>query len=111
MRTREEQIDSVYRGRNHYSTITQEAFRNHIEEAERRAEQRVRADIARDSERLDWLESGCCDVRFRSEPIADTGDADVYCDIVQHHMAKPRERVIGSSETIRDAIDAARGVG
>ncbi|WP_338332815.1 hypothetical protein [Acetobacter sp. LMG 32666] len=83
----------------------------HILEAERRAEQRVRAEIARDSERLDWLESGCCDVRFRSEPIADTGDADVYCDIVQHRMAKPRERVIGSSETIRAAIDAAREVG
>jgi hypothetical protein len=121
----------------------------HILEAELRAEQRVRAEIARelknpecvhvnmlrgeiaapswsqllhlfpkeyknirrDSERLDWLESGCCDVRFRSEPIADTGDADVYCDIVQHHMAKPRERVIGSSETIRAAIDTAREVG
>lgn len=78
-----------------------------ILEAERRAEQRVRAEIARDSERLDWLESGCCDVRFRSEPIADTGDADVYCDIVQHHMAKPHERTIGSAETIRKAIDAA----
>ena len=26
-----------------------------VEEAERRAEQRVRAEIARDSERLDWL--------------------------------------------------------
>lgn len=111
MRTREEQIDSLYNGHYQYSALSQDAFRKHLIEAERRAEQRVRAEIARDSERLDWLESGCCDVRFRSEPIADTGDADVYCDIVQHHMVKPRERVIGSSETIRAAIDAAREVG
>ncbi|GAA3684704.1 hypothetical protein [Acetobacter lovaniensis] len=83
----------------------------YILEAEHRAEQRARAEIGRDSERLDWLESGCCDVRFRSEPIADTGDADVYCDIIQHHMAKPYERTIGSAETIRSAIDAAREVG
>ncbi|MFT8418443.1 MAG: hypothetical protein ABF636_06385 [Acetobacter sp.] len=82
-----------------------------IETAEHRAEQRVRAEIGRDSERLDWLESGCCDVRFRHEPIADTGDADVYCDIIQHHMAKPYERTIGSAETIRAAIDTAREVG
>lgn len=45
MRTREEQIDSLYYGHNRYSTITQDAFRNHLIEAERRAEQRVRAEI------------------------------------------------------------------
>lgn len=112
MRTREEQIShlscAIF---NQHDNIDEciALARKYILEAERRAEQHVRAEIARDSERLDWLESGCCDVRFRSDPIADTGDADVYCDIVQHHMAKPRERVIGSSETIRAAIDASRG--
>ncbi|MFS8366810.1 hypothetical protein ACJRO0_04850 [Acetobacter oryzifermentans] len=85
--------------------------RNYILEAERRAEQRVRAEIGRDSERLDFLGSGCCDVRFRAEPIADTGDADTYCDIIEHYMADPKERVIGSADTIRAAIDAAREVG
>lgn len=80
-----------------------------ILKAERRAEQRVRAEIGRDSDRLDWLEDGCCDVRFRSEPIADTGDADTYCDIVEHHMREPKERVVGSSERLRAAIDEARG--
>lgn len=69
----------------------------------------AQAEIGRDSERLDWLESGCCDVRFRSEPIADTGDADTYCDIVEHHMREPKERVVGSSERLREAIDEARG--
>jgi hypothetical protein len=78
-----------------------------LREAERRAEQRVRAEIGCDSERLDWLESGCCDVRFKDEPIADTGDAVVYCDIIEHHMSEPKERTIGSAETIRAAIDAA----
>ncbi|MCG4254220.1 hypothetical protein K6W37_10015 [Acetobacter senegalensis] len=114
MRTREEQIAALA---SEFVTETGmgDGFslmnaRAHILEAERRAEQRVRAEIARDSERLDWLESGCCDVRFRPEPIADTGDADVYCDIVQHHMSNPKERVIGSAYTIRSAIDAAREV-
>lgn len=114
MRTREEQIADIFPGfcaEDADETITKGDLRALLEYAERRAEQRVRAEIARDSERLDWLESGCCDVRFRSEPIADTGDADVYCDIVQHHMSDPKERVIGSRETIRAAIDAAREVG
>lgn len=113
MRTREEQISALafeIDGVQARDT-TKRYVEQHLIEAERRAEQRVRAEIGRDSERLDWLESGCCDVRFRSEPIADTGDADVYCDIIQHHMAKPHERTIGSAETIRSAIDAAREVG
>ncbi|MBS1003206.1 hypothetical protein [Acetobacter thailandicus] len=115
MRTREEQIShlscAIFNERRGDIDDCISLARDHILEAERRAEQRVRAKIGKDSERLDWLESGCCDVRFRSEPIADTGDADVYCDIVQHHLAKPRERTIGSAETIRNAIDAAREVG
>lgn len=115
MRTREEQIADLASLFGEEGTFTfvddRDAATKHILEAERRAEHRVRAEIARDSERLDWLESGCCDVRFRSEPIADTGDADVYCDVVQHHMSDPKERVIGSRETIRAAIDAAREVG
>lgn len=112
MRTREEQINDLSIAiEGCFNEPPYYAAEKIILEAERRAEERVRAEIARDSERLDWLESGCCDVRFRSEPIADTGDADVYCDIVQHHMSDPKERVIGSRETIRAAIDAAREVG
>lgn len=110
MRTREELIEELAEEINLSApslSRCESIARKYILEAE----QRVRAEIGRDSERLDWLESGCCDVRFRSESIADTGDADVYCDIIQHHMAKPHERTIGSAETIRAAIDAAREAG
>lgn len=65
------------------------------------------AECAADTRRLDWMDSGCCDVRFRSEPIADTGDADTYCDVIEHHIAAPKERIVGSGETVRRAIDAA----
>ncbi|MCG4261327.1 hypothetical protein K6W36_12205 [Acetobacter senegalensis] len=62
MRTREEQISAL---RNQIFTVdcftslteAHAAAEAHILEAERRAEQRVRAEIGRDSERLDWL--GC----------------------------------------------------
>lgn len=108
MRTREEQISALaccLYGQD--MTTNRETAEHMVQEAE----QRVRAEIGRDSERLDFLGSGCCDVRFRAEPIADTGDADTYCDIIEHYMANPKERVIGSAETIRAAIDAAREVG
>lgn len=71
------------------------------------AEKRARAECAADTRRLDYLGSGCCDMRFRAEPIADTGDADTYCDIIEHHMAAPKERIVGSADTVRAAIDAA----
>jgi hypothetical protein len=96
MRTREEQIDSVYRVHNHYSTITQEAFRNHIEEAEHRAEQRVRAEIAHDSERLDWLGGN---VTLSARYFLRGGWAVMHLD-----------EALGHGETLRQAIDAAREV-
>lgn len=113
MRTREEQISALVFEIDGVQpkASTKRYVEQHLIEAERRAEQRVRAEIGRDSERLDFLDSGCCDVRFREETIADTGDADTYCDIIEHYMADPKERVIGSAETIRAAIDAAREVG
>lgn len=64
MRTREEQIDSLYHGHYQYSALSQDAFRKHLIEAERRAEQRVRAEIGRDSERLDWISSTLTEMRL-----------------------------------------------
>lgn len=58
MRTREEQIADIFPGfcaEDADETITKGDLRALLEYAERRAEQRVRAEIARDSERLDRL--------------------------------------------------------
>ncbi|QEO17820.1 hypothetical protein [Acetobacter vaccinii] len=71
-----------------------------ILEAERRAEQRVRAEIGRDSERLDWL-------------------ADNQCQFENHGLGERPLRVvnncmgdkIASSYDLREAIDAAQDVG
>lgn len=68
----------------------------HILEAERRAEQRVRAEIARDSERLDWLSDGQHELAvFDSIGVVVTDDSG------ETHI----------HEDIRQAIDAAREVG
>ncbi|OUI98767.1 hypothetical protein HK15_13010 [Acetobacter orientalis] len=59
MRTREEQINDLANEVAAVVCTDAEGIalaQKHIKEAERRAEQRVRAEIARDSERLDWLE-------------------------------------------------------
>lgn len=97
MRTREQQIDSLYYGHNRYSTITQDAFRDHLEEAERRAEQRVRAEIGRDSERLDWLAT-----QFKTTTVYMSGDA----------LYAPSRLLYGlKGRGLREAIDAAREVG
>ncbi|MFT9441071.1 MAG: hypothetical protein ABF593_04830 [Acetobacter papayae] len=66
-------------------------------EAERRAEQRVRAEIARDSERLDWLERG-----FKSCTAYMNGDVAFSPGIPVRNLRGP---------DFRSAIDAARGVG
>ncbi|MFS8369232.1 hypothetical protein [Acetobacter indonesiensis] len=59
MRTREEQIAdlaNLFGEEGTFSFVDDlDAATKHVLEAERRAEQRVRAEIARDSERLDWL--------------------------------------------------------
>ena len=64
-----------------------------IEEAERRAEQRVRAEIARDSERLDWC---------------------MYCDQTEFGGDCMHENPCPAWEKFKEeeeAIDAAREVG
>ena len=59
MRTREEQIEDLANDVAAVVCTDAEGIalaQKHILEAERRAEHRVRAEIGRDSERLDWLE-------------------------------------------------------
>lgn len=58
-----------------------------------------------DMERLDFLEEECLDIRCKENSYGD--DADVYYEIIQHHQAKPHERVIGIGKTPRQAIDEA----
>lgn len=66
----------------------------HILDAERREEQRVRAEIGRDSERLDWLEQ-----KFRS--------CTVYMNGEQMFMPGPKVRNLKGRD-FREAIDKAR---
>lgn len=76
-----------------------------LREAERRAEQRVRAEIGRDSERLDWLERKI--------------DEDVAVEFVAFYNISTSERpgtldgiridgITDKEDNIRKAIDAAR---
>ena len=69
-------------------------------EAERRAEQRVRAEIGRDSERLDWLERACVHAYEPKQYFDGIG-----CGVcrVSH---RPNE-----GRNLRETIDAAREVG
>lgn len=97
MRTREEQIEDLANLFGEEGTFTfvddRDAATKHILEAERRAEQRVRAQIGRDSERLDWLEK---------LPFADVGRLpngwEICINNVPHWDVQP---------TLREAIDAA----
>lgn len=98
MRTRDEQIDSLYHGHNRYSTITQDAFRNHLIEAERRAEERVRAEIGVETLRLDWWEKYLPDVT-----LTFTHEGRSYA---MRWSAKSKKR--GHGKTLRAAIDDAR---
>lgn len=66
-------------------------------EAERRAEQRVRAEIGRDSERLDWLEE---------LPLADIHRVCGGWEIGINHVSFSEGK-----QTLRETIDAAREVG
>lgn len=56
-----------------------------------------------DSERLNWLEQ-----EANSLLVVEDG-AELYFQIISHHMARPAERIEGVGPTVRDAIDAARG--
>lgn len=68
-----------------------------LREAERRAEQRVRAEIGRDSERLDWLSRN-----FRT--------CTIYADGTQPFSPNHKLRTL-KGRSFRQAIDSAREVG
>ena len=98
MRTREEQIaDLAIKIEGCFSEPPCYAAEKIILEAERRAEQRVRAEIGRDSERLDWLAA-----QFKTTTVYMSGDA-IYAPSRLLFSLKGRG--------FRDAIDAAREVG
>jgi len=101
MRTREEQIAdlaNLFGEEGTFSFVDDlDAATKHILEAERRAEQRVRAEIARDSERLDWLEK---------LPLADIHRIGGGWEIGINHISFSE-----SKQTLRETIDAAREVG
>ena len=96
MRTRDEQISHLSCAIvNQHDNIDEciALARKYILEAERRAEQRVRAEIARDSERLDWC---------------------MYCDQTEFGGACMHENPCPAWEEFKKeekAIDAAREVG
>ncbi|KAB8122426.1 hypothetical protein D3W54_14640 [Komagataeibacter medellinensis] len=103
MRSREEQIadlTNLFGEEGIFSFVDdRDAATKHILEAEQRAEQRVRAAIARDSERLDWLEN----VAVNAE------DVNIHC--LMNTSGDTVFGVCGSGDyepTLRDAIDAAR---
>ncbi|OUJ13846.1 hypothetical protein [Acetobacter okinawensis] len=73
------------------------AIASFILEAERRAEQRVRAEIGRDSERLDWLD------KTRFVTLEDA--------IIGWRISVIGNRLFSMKGTVRQAIDAARDVG
>jgi len=62
---------------------------------------------APDAALLKAMENGCWTLRCMDYPIADTGDADVGWEVIEHHMAKPNERVIAQGNTPRAALLAA----
>lgn len=104
MRTRDEQIEDACQqlenAKGHANVVNW--MRGHIIEAERRAEQRVRAEIGRDSERLDYLGTlGQCCVEYDS-----LGEWTVW-----KHTGPSTDPInMGESVcSIRSAIDAARG--
>lgn len=69
-----------------------------------------------DTERLDlWeiIEDEAWTIQAVDEYDSLAGDGDVRWDVIQYHMAEPRERVVGTGRTpkaaVLNAIDAARG--
>jgi hypothetical protein len=49
----------------------------------------------------------CLDLRCQSAPIADTGDSDIWWDVIEHQMAEPHEVRIGSGPSPIEAIQSA----
>nr|WP_279184720.1 hypothetical protein [Acetobacter syzygii] len=108
MRTREEQIevetDIISKVvKKHINRETCKSFVHRlVMEAERRAEQRVRAEIARDSERLDWLENVAVNAK----------DVNIHC--LMNTCGDTAFGICGSGNyesSLREAIDAAREMG
>lgn len=99
MRTREDQIKdlaSLFIDIWDDCPYSKEAATEHILEAEHRAEQRVRTEIGRDSERLDWLAETVSSIGGRKEePLIWK-----LIFVTRSHVSDPRK--------IRIAIDAAR---
>lgn len=102
MRTREEQaraLSSDFFDDGSSEDDARKMAMEHILEAELRAEQRVRAEIARDSERLDWLE----------KTSVNAEDLNIHC--LMNTDGRTSFGVCGTGnyeETLRQAIDAAR---
>lgn len=105
MRTREDQISEL-----RAQIFTADCFTSlsgakekaeaHILEAERRAEERVRAEIGRDSERLDWLQQHAAHVEDVSIHCTMTLEGDTSFSLGG-----------GYAYNLREAIDAARNGG
>lgn len=103
MRTRDEQIEDLANAVASVVCTDAEGInlaQEHILEAESRAEQRVRAEIGRDSERLDWI--GTQDV-----VIGEYGGAK-WKEVL---LSRYQRTLPADLVDIRVTIDAAREVG
>lgn len=101
MRTREEQISALAFEIDGVQAkeSTKRYVEQHLIEAERRAEQRARAEIARDSERLDWLSGTVQEIRrVSNRPTQWVLEFSIPLRSLDH-------------DDLRQAIDAAREVG
>lgn len=57
---------------------------------------------------LEIIEQNCWDLRCVSLPTG-AGDADIGWEIVEHHMAPPKERIIGRGNSPMKALNEALG--
>lgn len=57
---------------------------------------------------LEIIEQNCWDLRCVSLPTG-AGDADIGWEIVEHHMAPPKERIIGRGNSPMEALNEALG--
>jgi hypothetical protein len=58
-----------------------------------------------DTKRLEHIKSGCLTLQCCEDHGYD--DADVHWEVIEYHMAEPKERMIGYGRTPQEAIDAA----
>ncbi|AXA25693.1 hypothetical protein [Pseudomonas putida] len=67
------------------------------------------AELRRDRDRLNAIESCCWDVRFDSHSNGMDGDYSISIEIIGHYEGKPHQRVMGENynENLRAAIDQA----